>query len=562
MRAAGLLVVYAILSHPERLLTFLPRGMNRFTGGTLILVAINAALLATFRRSEPSVADDAVRLPWLRRGAAVVAAAASIDYLLLSARALIVPIFTTDLDPNRADMLVLIREGLKAVVQGQNPYQMYHVPWEAPLSYGPMLWLPYLIPWLALADLRVITAFGQLFVPVLGAIAGTVAISRGRIVIGLGLIAVAVAPLTDPEYVAFTLIGHTPAYWPLLALFVVLAADGRHRVLTAVLLGLLVCARTTMMALVPVFLVNDLLRHREHRVRVAIALAISALGPFVPFFVANPRMLIYAMYGVYQHTIQGFVWHSTTWAVTTFGVTGMLLRAGHEDAVQIVQVFVMLVVYSLAWLDLRRGGSVLAWLAAALLAFSMTTLWPVNYIYYDVFLMIASGFIAEELAIGGPRLSRIAALFAGAALVTVTILALGMARSPGSTYQIVAGDPDVRWNLRSGFGPNESEGGQPFAWATRAHVYVRLPRAARWSTTISIEMEPFVPEGGGDQRVAATLNEVPLAEQRLVPGWQVVTFRAPSRAWRIGHNQLRLDFAYVASERAARLRRIVVGATP
>jgi hypothetical protein len=40
----------------------------------------------------------------------------------------------------------------------------------------------------------------------------------------------------------------------------------------------------------------------------------------------------------------------------------------------------------------------------------------------------------------------------------------------------------------------------------------------------------------------------------------VVTFRAPSRAWRIGHNQLRLDFAYVASERAARLRRIVVGA--
>jgi len=464
----------------------------------------------------------------------------------------------TELDPARGDMLVLIREGIKAVLQGQNPYQMYHVPWEAPLSYGPALWLPYMAPWLAHADLRVVTAWGQLFVPVLGMIVGAIAIGRGRVFAGLGAIAVAIAPLTDSQFVAFTLIGHTPAYWALLAAFAFVAAQRRHRLVAALLLGLLVCARTTMIALVPVFLIDDARSHPDGRVKVALVCTLAALAPFVPFFAANPRMVTYAMYGVYRHTIQGFVWHSTTWAVTTFGVTGILLRAGREHAVGIAQAAVMIGIYGCAWLDPRRGGSAVAWMAAALLAFSMTTLWPVNYIYYDVFLLIACGLIADPSVIGVAGLARIAAIFTAAAVATAAILAVNMARNPGTQYQIFAGDPDVRWYLRAGFGPNETEAGQPFAWAIRTPVYVRLPRASRSSTRISIEIDPFAADRV-DQRVTATLNDVPLGEQRLTPGWQTITFPAPSQAWRFGHNQLRLDFRYVQSERAARLSRIAVG---
>ena len=49
-------------------------------------------------------------------------------------------------------MLVVVQLGIERFLQAKNPYTMYHVPWEAPLPYGPMLWTPFIVPTLLHAD--------------------------------------------------------------------------------------------------------------------------------------------------------------------------------------------------------------------------------------------------------------------------------------------------------------------------------------------------------------------------------------------------------------------------
>src|SRR5205807_8831268 len=88
-------------------------------------------------------------------------------------------------------------------------------------------------------------------------------------------------------------------------------------------------------------------------------------------------------------------WTQTTWAQHSIGITGRLLARRWSGAVEGVQLVVMAAVYGAGWISIRRGRSVLPWLAAALLAFSLTTLWPVVYVYFDVFLLFACAALAE-----------------------------------------------------------------------------------------------------------------------------------------------------------------------
>ena len=61
------------------------------------------------------------------------------------------------------------------------------------------------------------------------------------------------------------------------------------------------------------------------------------------------------------------------------------------------QLLVMTGVYGTTWSAIRRGATPLPWMALALFAFSMTTLYPVHYLYYDVLLLLVSGAIVETL---------------------------------------------------------------------------------------------------------------------------------------------------------------------
>ncbi len=294
------------LSSGESLSLAVRRTLNVYTVGTLVLIVLNMAPVAAWPPALPAegpASDPGTRLS---RAAAALLVMAGAVLLFLAAQRIIEPLFLTDLDPSRADMLVLVREGLSSLVRGASPYQMYHVPWEAPLSYGPALWAPFLLPFVLQMDIRFMTAFGQLFMSSLCFVVAAQAVRRRRAAVAAGLALLGAGILANTAYLDFAVIGHTPSYWPLLAAFSLVWTTPRHTVAAAALLGLLVDARTTMMALVPVFLLTEWLRG-ERRWSVPLALAAGALLPFLPFLIANPRGLAYAMYGVYLPTIKGFV---------------------------------------------------------------------------------------------------------------------------------------------------------------------------------------------------------------------------------------------------------------
>ena len=74
-------------------------------------------------------------------------------------------VFAGPLDPNRGDMLVIIEHAIAQFLSGGNPYGIHHVPWDAPLSYGPVLWMPFILPRVFRIDLRIVTLVAQLVVP-------------------------------------------------------------------------------------------------------------------------------------------------------------------------------------------------------------------------------------------------------------------------------------------------------------------------------------------------------------------------------------------------------------
>ena len=156
-----------------------------------------------------------------------------------------------------------------------------------------------------------------------------------------------------------------------------------------------------MVAVVPVLLMA-VLRHARTNVLRRLALTIlAAVLPFLPFAIWDAPALSYALYGSYQNVMKKFVWTSTTWVQHTIGITGLLLSNRLPAWVEAVQIVVMLAVYAIAWWAIRHDRPPLPWMALSLLAFSMTTLWPVTYIYFDVFLLL----ICAALA-GTPWLER------------------------------------------------------------------------------------------------------------------------------------------------------------
>jgi hypothetical protein len=458
------------------------------------------------------------------------------------------------IDPNRADMLVQIQAGVERLMSGQDPYFVYHVPWELPLSYGPWLWMWFIIPYVLRSDLRLVTIFGQVFVPTFVAIAANCELATGRVIRAILLGGLAMLVLGNPLFDRFLLIGHTPAYWPLIVLFATLSCAGRTRA-AATVLGALVCARTPMVALVPVFLMHVWTSDRRNIVAATLILTATVGLSFAPFLIWNWRLVVYGLYGNYIRVVKEFVWTQTGWMNSTLGLTRLLLREHRGRFVELAQALSLTIVWALTWWRLRANDRPAPWFCLSLLVFCMTTLWPVWYIFLDVFLLGICLFVADEVP--AIRASPWLATFGATALVTLGLLAT-LIYNPGVYYTVQAGTAP-RWYLRSGFGDDQIENGKPFAWATRQTVHMRLPRGFTTRAELDLECEPFVTPAFAQQTVSATLNGFDLGAVPLRPGWQTISFGTRSRYWHIGHNDLTLSFAYAAPTTTGEVRAVRFG---
>jgi hypothetical protein len=348
----------------------------------------------------------------------------------------------------------------------------------------------------------------------------------------------------NPDLERFASIGHTPVYWPLIALFGWLVATNRWDG-AAIAMGLLVAARTTMVAVVPVFLVAVWRHARTHLLRSLALTILAAVLPFLPFAIWDVSALSYALYGSYQDVMKTFVWRSTTWVQHTIGITGLLLSNRLSRWVEAAQIVVMLAVYAICWRAIRNGRPPLPWMALALLAFSMTTLWPVTYIYFDVFMLLISAALADT-----PWLERarhpFGAWLGALAAASLLVLATAWAIVPGDSTLDV-GTPSARPFLRSGFADDEREGERTFAWVEGRHATILVPRRSSQRATVDLECLPFLSSEGSTQQMSALLNGVPIGTAVLAGGWSRVSFTAPPPAWRIGVNELELFLSSAVS---------------
>ena len=459
-------------------------------------------------------------------------------------------ILTIPHDPQRADMLIVVQEGLRRMAQGRNPYTIYHVPWEAPLPYGPVLWGPFAIPMALDADVRFLTVAGELFVPVACALAAVVSAARGRLAACAGCLAMTAAICLNPDLARFASIGHTPAYWPLLALFAWAVVRERWFA-AAVTLGLLVVARTTMVAMVPVLAMAVWRRDRPKTAGAVALLALAVALPFLPFAIWDARALAYALYGSYQNVIKGFVWTSTTWVPHTIGVTGVLLSNGLQRFVDGFQMIVMAAVYAAAWRALGRRSAPIAWLGLSLLAFSMTTLWPVTYVYFDVLLLLAAAAAADLVRFDGVFPRSIPGWWTATAAIVAVLVAGGAVFMLPANPVIDVGEAGARPFLRSGFAGDERDAERSFAWVEGRRASILLPRRTAGAAAIDFVCQPALPPGADGQRMSAVLNGALVGDVTLTGGWNQVSLAAPASAWRIGVNELVLSLSSSASPAGA-----------
>lgn len=240
-----------------------------------------------------------------------------------------------------ADMLIVIREAGQRFLSGRDPYftyrNTYDAPWDLVLPYGPVLWGPYLVPQILRLDLRVVTIVGELFVPAGCAIAATVEVVRGRFAYAAAWVVLLAVLVSSISVRAFTPMGHTPVYWPLLPLLAALVTRKRW-LLAAFVLGVLILARSTMVALAPILLMAV---WREDRPRLAAACAVLGLtvvAVLAPFILWDHRAIWDGMVASYPRIMKGIVWPSADrGAINTFGVTGWLLSHGRGDLVEWAQ---------------------------------------------------------------------------------------------------------------------------------------------------------------------------------------------------------------------------------
>ncbi|HKE83635.1 MAG TPA: hypothetical protein VKB50_07775 [Vicinamibacterales bacterium] len=532
-RAAFVAVNFFVLALPG----LLGSTAIAFAIGTLVLILLNIAILTTWRRDPDVTTSDSasgtVRNTAPRTAVAAAAGLVALVLVFVAARSWLHQILIFPIDAQRADMLVVIEHGIRRVLEGQNPYATYHVPWEATLPYGPVLWMPYLTPYVIHADIRFAAIASALFIPTVCAVCATALAFDRRIAAAAGCVLMLCAIVFSPDLRGFISIAHTPSYWPLIAVYAWCVA--RERWLMAALFGgVLIVARTTMVAVAPVLLLA--VWHRERRLmgKTTALLAASAVLPFVPFALADFRALEHALYGSYQHLMKEFVWTQTTWAHNSVGVTGLLLRAGWKSLVEPTQVVSMLAVYVAAFIRLRRGDRPLPWMAIALLVFSMTTLWPVHYIYLDVFLLLVCGVVAEYI------FSRRWHRFAVSVPLCATVLAIAIAVDI-PTSPIVDVRRSNRAFLYAGFSADERGDGS-FAWVDGNRAEVLLPRRSRVDARIEIVCEPNLAEASAVQDMSVSLNDTVLGTGTLRGGLQAVTLAAPGRVWQYGVNRLGLSF--------------------
>lgn len=519
-----------------------------FRVGTVIMLVALWCLVRFWPEWERASAVGEARRSRAGFALAVVVVVATSVWV---AQALLPVVFAGRLDPERGDMLVVVDAGIREWLGGRMPYRLYYLPKEAPLPYGPVLWAPY-VPAVALhIDLRVISLVATLTAIGTCLLIATTGLVQRRWLPAVAVIVPALMLAGHADIWAFYPIAHTPVYWPLIVLFALLITH-RQWLWAAAVLGALISARSTMVSLVPVFLMAVHVAGLRAW-RPLLLTGLCALVPLVPFVIQDPDAIVYAFIGSYERVMKSVVWAQTNWAHRTYGLTSVLLHTGLDRYVQAAQALSLAVVYTLAWRRIRAQQAPAPWLVASLMAFTMTSLWPVLYTYFDVWIL-AVGFLSaavfKAMVPAAHAALRPVAWMAIVGVVSVAAVFTVGALSTGRRSVIDIGTPASEGLTGGGFGNDQSvvEGDRTLVWVTGATARVRLPRAGLGPATIELHLRPFADTHNFPTVLIAKLNGQDIGGATLKDGWQVISLPTQRQHWLYGFNVLDLSVVFPAGE--------------
>jgi hypothetical protein len=378
------------------------------------------------------------------------------------------------------------------------------------------------------ADTRLIAFPGLMFVPLACVLCASAESLAGRpLSAAVWLALLAVLAFNEPLR-QFASRAPMPMYWPLLALLAWFVAR-EWWVRAAIAASVLFVVGAGMAAFVPILLMAAWRSGRRPFVAAVVVFVAAAAVPFV-------------WGGGDGHALQIGA-RGTHAAADTIGLTGLLVRAGWASAISTVHLMAMIAVYVGAWFAIGRGGRLLPWTGVALFALVATTPHPSGDSYFDLFVFFVFAALAET---GWVETRHTARLW----LVTLVVAAfvsgaLLWSDVPLDT-DIDVGSSGSRPLLARGFANDEQEG-RSFAWVEGTSADVLVPRRSRRAADLVIVCEPHLPKRDSTQQMSVALNGSVLGTVDLHEGWQTVTLPAPSSAWLIGVNDLRLSFTNAIS---------------
>jgi hypothetical protein len=229
----------------------------------------------------------------------------------------------------------------------------------------------------------------------------------------------------------------------------------------------------------------------------------------------------------------------------TVGVTEWLIEHQREALVVPVQVVAMAVTYVIAWFAIRRGRPALPWMAIALLAFSLTTLYPVHYLYYDVLLLLASAAVAS--AWPGAGALRTSGMWISSMIAAGIIVVVCLRASVSARPDLSVGAPAAAQMLQTGFSDVEHDGPRGFAWATGHESRLAIARGSSGDADLVLAAESALGPKSPLQHVTGILNGVVVADTDMSAGPTQLHISVPRGAWWSGFNDLHLVFSSAES---------------
>jgi len=225
----------------------------------------------------------------------------------------------------------------------------------------------------------------------------------------------------------------------------------------------------------------------------------------------------------------------------TIGITEWLLETGRERLIVPVQIAAMLIVWAAAAVAIKHDRRALPWMALAVFMFSMTTLYPVHYLYYDVLLLLAADAVAQTVDVAAAPRTAAPALVS---LVGIGALLFSMVRAVASPFpRVVPGEASRDRELRSGFSSIEHNSEGAFSWIAGREARIVLPRSSAAAADIVLTAESPFDANQPPQHMTALLNGALVGDTAIPPGRRQIRIPAPRSAWWIGYNELRLVLA-------------------